>query len=232
MKVLSGVMRGVVIVTVMCAWGPAAAQVAAPDGDLIARNLDIAAERAFKQWIDQLASAPNMEGVQNIGIIALGRDTDGFTEILAARLSAQPNLRVVVLRGGVWNAIEDALALQDPNDGLGDIMDKATILWREVDGEFLFPETAVGAHALLIGRVRGVDRDWLRARTRFVLELARMDTRTMVAGGIVEGESRLSREDLMIYYKTEMVWGIVGVIVAFILLTLFLRFIHATKRVR
>ena len=189
-----------------------------PSGPIIERNIDRSAEEAFNNWVDNtLNKAPHSQGIKNIGILELAGDNRNFTELLKNRLTESGKFHVVILRGKDWMAIEDELARTDPDSGWGDIMNKATIKWREDRGAYVLPETTLGTDALLLGRVRSVDTDWLRARTRFSLNLARVDNREIVAGGIAEGESILPFMDMIIYYKVQLV-VILGILVALIII--------------
>lgn len=181
-----------------------AAPIEAPKGALVRRNVDQAAAKAFDQWIARLEAAPHTEGIVTIGILPLGGDPAGFTDILEAKLSAMNRFRVVILSGREWNAIEDEVARQDPDEGFGDIMDKASLVWESMGDEFKIGETTKGAQAILFGKFRDGDGDWLRARASFTLKLGTVGTRELVAGGLVEGESVQSVKDLAIYYKVEL----------------------------
>ncbi len=183
----------------------AAAPLEAPKGALVRRNVDLAAAKAFDAWVAQLQAAPHTEGIVTIGILPLGGDPAGFTQILEAKLTALDRFRIVILSGPEWNAIEDEVARQDPDEGFGDIMDKAYSVWTNLPGdEYQISETTKGAQAILFGKFRDVDADWLRARTRFTLKLGTVGTRELVAGGLVEGESILTVRDLLVYYKIEL----------------------------
>lgn len=204
-----------------------------PTGDIVSRNIDRAAEKAFAGWIrDTLQRAPHREGIRNIGILKLAGDTGEFTELLKNQLTVLGNYNVVILSGPEWDVIEDELARTDPSSGWGDIMDKATITWREERGRWALPETTVAADAILIGRERGLDTDWLRARTRFSLNLARVDTRQLVAGGMAEGESMLPLKDLIIYYKVEIVIALVALFALLLVLRMFRSLVRAGTRPR
>ncbi|MFH0909539.1 MAG: hypothetical protein V1929_12335 [bacterium] len=211
---------------------PASAALEAPRGSIVERNIDLAAEKAFDQWMGSLESAPHADDVQNIGILKLAGDTRDFTSLLAEKLTASKRFHVVILSGGDWNAIEDEMARQDVDAGFGDIMNKATIMWTNARGAYVIPETTKGADALLLGRVRDVDGDWLRARARITMHLARVDTRTQVAGGIAEGESVMSIRDLAIYFKVELLIGAGCLVVAMILLALIRGFFKGMSRPR
>lgn len=175
-----------------------------PSGPVVQRNVELAAESAIQNWIASLDGAPRFDTIANVGILPLGGDGLYFTTTLSDTLSRSGKLRVVILRGAAWDAIEDELARQDPDGGWGDIMDKASIAWTENRGVYELPETTLGADALLMGQVRSIDTDWLRARVRLNLRLIKVDTREVIAGGVMEGESVLSWRDAAIYYKTEI----------------------------
>ena len=206
--------------------------VARPLGDIVERNLDRAAENAIRGWIGKLQDAPNLENVKNIGIIRLDNDARDFTELLSALLSADRRFQVTILSGGEWDAIEDELARTDPDSGYGDIMAKASIIWQAQRDAYVIPETAQGADALLIGRVRGVDTDWLRARVRLALHLARIDTRTQAGGGIAEGESVTAWKDLLIYYKIPAAIAAAGLIALIVILMLLHSLVKRATRPR
>ena len=210
-----------------------AAGIEPPSGPIIERNIDRAAENAFNSWVDNtLNSAPHSQGIINIGILELSGDNRNFTELLKNRLTKSGKYHVVILRGKDWMAIEDELARTDPDSGWGDIMNKATIKWREDRGMYVLPETTSGTDALLLGRVRSVDTDWLRARTRFSLNLARVDNRDLLAGGIAEGESVLPVMDMIIYYKIELV-VILGILIALIIFLFLIKTVlRAGRRAR
>ncbi len=194
--------------TMLAGWmllaGTAPAAFQAPTGVIRERTIDRAAGQAIEQWIREALNAPHLEGVANIGILPLANDPRNFTELLAARLSAEKRFHVVILRGADWKEIEDEWARTDPNSGFGDIMDKAAIKWKAVRGTYVIPESAKGADALLVGRVRHVDEDWLRAWVSIPLSLARVDTRERIGGANAEGESYPPLRDLVIYYKVEI----------------------------
>jgi hypothetical protein len=216
----------------LLAAGPALA-LEPPSGDIISRNIDRSAEKAFANWIrDTLQRAPHREGIRNIGILKLAGDSGDFTALLKNQLTTVGNYNVVILSGADWDVIEDELARTDPSSGWGDIMDKATIKWREERGRYALPETTVAADAILIGQQRGLDTDWLRARSRFALNLARVDTRQLVAGGVAEGESLLPLKDLIIYYKVEIVLALIALIILLLVLRMFRSLIRAGTRPR
>ena len=206
-------------VTMMWA-GTAVGAIEAPKGAIVERNVDLAAEKAIDAWIAQLQAAPHLEDVKNIGILPLAGDASNFTELLAAKLTSLQQFHVVILSGKDWMSIEEELARTDPNEGYGDIMDKASIKWSSDRGDYTLPDTALGADALLLGHVRQVDSDWLRARARFTLHLAGVEKRTQIAGGIAEGESVMSWKDLLIYYKIQVIVGVLILIGALIVLAM------------
>ena len=195
-----------------------AAPLEVPQGALVRRNIDLAAAKAFDQWIVQLEAAPHVEGIETIGILPLNGDPKGFTDILEAKLSAMNRFRVVILSGPEWDAIEDEVARQDPDEGFGDIMDKATLVWKSMGDEYAIAETAKGAQAILFGKFRDGDGDWLRARASFTLKLGTVGTRELVAGGLVEGESVQTVKDLAIYYKVELALLALALVVLVIVL--------------
>ncbi|MBN1672417.1 MAG: hypothetical protein JXR37_15360 [Kiritimatiellae bacterium] len=207
-----------VLTTIVLLAGPALAAISAPKGGIVERNIDLAAENAFDTWIESLQKAPHTEEVQYIGILPLAGDNRDFTALLAEKLTQLKRFHVVILSGKEWMAIEDELARTDPDAGFGDIMDKASIKWKELRDSFTLPETAKGADAILLGRIRSTDGDWLRARIRFTLHLAKVDTRTQIAGGIAEGESVMAVKDLLIYYKVALALAVVALIVLLIVL--------------
>lgn len=182
----------------------AAPPLEAPKGALVRRNVDQAVAKAFDAWVAQLQAAPHTEGIVTIGVLPLAGDPAGYTQILEAKLTALARFRVVILNGPEWNAIEQEVARQDPDEGFGDIMDKATLVWESMGDEYKIGETTKGAQAILFGKFRDVDADWLRARASFTLKLGTVGTRELVAGGLVEGESLQSVKDLVIYYKVEL----------------------------
>lgn len=191
----------------------AVAPIEPPQGALIRRNIDQSAAQAFDQWIAQLQAAPHTEGIVTIGVLPLGGDSVDFTDILVAKLTALERFRVVILDGKEWNAIEEEVARQDPDEGFGDLMDKATVVWTNMGDEYVISETTQGAQAILFGKFRDWDGDWLRARTRFTLKLGTVGTRELVAGGLVEGESVQSVKDLAIYYKVELAVLALGIVI-------------------
>lgn len=202
------VRKCLIVLACIASWGlrPAdAALFQKPGGPLLQRTLDQAAEDAVNKWIESLSAAPRFETVENVGILNLSRDSREFTEILSDALSRNPRLRVVVLRGPAWDAIEDEMARQDPEEGWGDIMDKAAIAWDNTRGEYSLPESTLPANALLMGQVRSIDTDnWLIPRVQLNLRLVTVKTREVVAGGFVTGEATISWRDLAIYYKMEI----------------------------
>ena len=216
------------MLTAVASW----AAVEAPQGAIVERNIDLAAQKAFNAWVTQLLSAPNTENVQNIGIVPLAGDNADFTTLLAERLTAEKKLHVVVLSGAGWDAIEEEMARQDPDSGLGDIMDKATIKWQESRGSYVIPETTKGTDALLIGNVRSIDGDWLRARTRFTLHLVKVDTREQIGGSVAEGESMMTFRDLLIYYKVQVMIAILLLIGLIIVWRIWRSFLKAATRPR
>lgn len=202
------------------------------EGPIVERNVDLAAEAAFDQWAQTLDASPHTEEIQNIGILRLVGDDRQLTDLLAAKLTQLDRFRVVILGGRDWMAIENELARQDPEEGFGDIMDKASIKWREERDMWVIPETTKGADALLMGRVRSVDADWLRSRIRFTLHLARVDTREQIAGGIVEGEAVLTPKDFVIYYKIQILWGLAIFVAVIIVLCLLRSMLKSMTRPR
>ena len=193
---------------------PAGAQsIQAPDGPIVQRYIDLAAEQAFDQWIQHLTADPKAESVQRIGLLRLDSDPGNLTSILQGKLTRLDSVRVVTLGGPVWHVIERELEKQEIGEGYGDIFDKATIVWREDGG---FPETTIGADAILLGHVRSVERTWLRTIVRVQIFLARIDTREQLAGGLYTGETVLSPRDFMFYYSTQLIWA-VGILVAIII---------------
>ncbi len=175
-----------------------------PSGAVVHRNVELAAESAIQEWINSLDEAPRFETLSTIGVLPLRGDGLLFETLLSDALSRHGDVRVVILQGPAWDAIEEELARQDPDGGWGDIMDKASIAWTESRSEYALPESALGANALLMGQIRSVDTDWLRARVRLNLRLIKVDTREVVAGGSVEGESVMIWQDVVIYYKIEI----------------------------
>lgn len=210
----------------------AVAEIKAPEGSIVARNVDRAAEEAFRTWIGKLKDAPRTEGIRNIGILPLEGDTRDFTALLKNSLSLNRNYRVVILSGKEWEVIEDELARTDPDSGMGDIIDKSTIQWERYRERYVLPETAQGTDAILLGRVRGVDTDWLRARARFALYLVRVDTREQVGGGIAEGESYMPVLDLIIYYKLIVAISLIALIVLIVLIVIIKPLIRSGRRPR
>jgi hypothetical protein len=196
-----------------------AQSVAAPEGEIVQRYIDLAAEQAFDQWIGDLGADAKTEPVQRIGMLRLDRDPGNLTSILQGKLTRLDQIRVVTLGGSVWNAIERELARTDPDEGYGDIFDRATIVWREDGG---FPETTLGADALLLGHVRSVEHTWLRTIVRVQIFLARIDNREQLAGGVYTGEAVLSPRDFMFYYSTQLIWG-AGIFIALIIVLCVLR---------
>lgn len=184
--------------------GARAALFQQPTGPVVHRNIELAAESAIQDWIASLDAAPRFETLSNIGVLPLRGDGLLFETTLSDALSRHGKVRVVILEGAAWDAIEDELARQDPDGGWGDVMDKASIAWTESRGTFALPESALGADALLMGQIRSIDTDWLRARVRLNLRLIKVDTREVIAGGAVEGESMMTWQDVVIYYKIEI----------------------------
>jgi hypothetical protein len=198
-------------------------RIEAPSGPIVDRYVDMAAEQAFGQWIRDLTADPKAESVQRVGMLRLDGDPGNLTSILQGKLTRLDRIRIVTLGGSVWNVIERELARTDPDEGYGDIFDKATIVWREDQG---LPETTIGADAILLGQVRSVERTWLRTIVRVQIFLARVDTREQLAGGLYVGEAVLSSRDFMFYYSKELIWGaviFVGVLIALWLLRCILR---------
>ena len=209
-----------------------AAPIEPPKGALVRRNIDLAADQAFDSWVAQLQAAPHTDGIVTIGVLPLSGDVFDFTDILVAKLTALERFRVVILNGKEWDAIEEELARQDPDEGFGDIMDKATLAWKSMGEGYAISETTQGAQAILFGNFRDWDGDWLRARTRFSLKLGTVGTRELVAGGLVEGESILSIRDLVIYYKVELAGLAVGLVVLVMILRAFKGFTSKMSRPR
>ena len=211
---------------------PARAAIAPPSGPIIERNIDRAAEAAVDQWMAQLQKAPRTESVQNIGILPLGNDQRNFTTLLVEKLSTDKRFHVVILKGKDWDAIESEMARTDPDGGMGDIFNKATIQWKQMRDTYVIPESTKGADALLLGSVRSVDPDWLRARVRITLHLSRVDTREQIGGGIAEGESMMSWKDLLLYYKVQASLAVAGLVVLLIILGLLGKFSRGMSRPR
>lgn len=204
----------------------------APSGPAVERNLDLAAEKAFASWVADVGKAPHIESVKNIGILRLAGDTSDFTTLLADQLTQLGRFKVVILSGPEWDALETEVARQDPDGGLGDMMDKASIIWKSSRGAYQLPEEIQGADALLIGSVRSLDGDWLRARAAFTLHLGTVGERTRISGGRAEGENILSWKDLVVIYKIQILLGLAGVAVLIIVLNLLKSFVHRMTRAR
>ncbi len=204
----------------------------APSGPAVDRNLDLAAEKAFASWVAELEKAPHIEAVKNIGVLKLAGDTSDFTTLLADQLTQVGRFKVVILSGPEWDALETEVARQDPDAGLGDMMDKASIIWKSSRGSYQLPEAIQGADALLIGSVRNLDGDWLRARAIFSLHLGTVGERTRISGGRAEGESVMGWKDIAVIYKTQILLGIVGLIALIILLGFLKSFITSMTRAR
>jgi hypothetical protein len=206
-----------------------AQSVSAPEGPMVQRYIDLAVEQAYDQWIQDLSADPKAESVQRIGMLRLDKDTGNLTEILQGKLTRLSHLRIVTLGGSVWNVIERELARTDPDQGYGDIFDKATIVWGE---QQTIPETTIGADAILLGHVRSVEQTWLRTIVRVQIFLARVDTREQLAGGIYTGEAVLSPRDFLFYYSTQLIWGVIILVGLIFVLGLLRGLVKAMTRPR
>lgn len=215
---------------ILCAVLPAHAQrVEAPSGPIVQRYIDMAAEQAFDQWVNDLMADTKVESVERVGMLRLDGDPGNLTSILQGKLTRLDTIRIVTLGGPVWNAIERELARTDPDEGYGDIFDKATIVWTEDAG---IPETTIGADAILLGHVRSVEQTWLRTIVRVQVFLARVDTREQMAGGIYTGEAVLSARDFAFYYSTQLIWAAVIFVAVIIALWMLRGLLKATTRPR
>lgn len=224
--------KSLILSLLVLAPGLALAGLVPPKGPILERNIDHAAQSAFDQWVTQLSKSPHIDAIRTIGILPLADDTAQFTTLLEARLSQLPNVKVVILRGPKWDAIEEEVARTDPSEGFGDIMNKASLIWQEVRGEYQLPESALGADALVFGQVRRVDPDWPLSRVTAVLMMGSVAERTLIAGGTVEGESTLGWKDLALYYKGTIVIIALGVIGLIVLVCLLKGFVRAMTRPR
>ncbi len=213
-----------VILAVFVSLAPASAQpIEAPEGAIVQRYIDLAAERAFSEWVADLRADSKAEAVERIGMVRLDGDPGDLTSILQGQLTRLDDLRIVTLGGSVWRVIENELARTDPEEGYGDIFNQATIIWGE---DQTIPQTVTGPDAILLGHVRSVERSWLRTIVRVQIFLARVDTREQLAGGIYTGEAVLSPRDAFFYYTWHIVWGVVilaGVLIALVIMRSLLR---------
>ncbi|MBA4386638.1 MAG: hypothetical protein C0404_01585 [Verrucomicrobia bacterium] len=209
-----------------------AAPLEAPKGKVVSRNVELAVEKAFDKWIADLEKAPHTESITNIGIIRLRGDVSNFTSLLAEKMSVNRKFHVVILSGPDWDEIEKEWARQDPGSGLGDIMNKITVKWEKKGDRYVIPETAKGADTLLLGEVRSVEDDWLRARVRAAVHLAKIGEREQVAGGIAEGEAVMSWTDLAVYYKVELLLVLAGLAALIVIILLIRGFLRMTTRPR
>lgn len=224
--------KSLILSLLVLAPGLALAALVPPRGPILERNIDRAAQSAFDQWAAQLEKAPHASAIRTIGILPLADDPAQFTTLLEARLSQLPNVKVVILRGPKWDAIEEEVARTDPSEGFGDIMNKASLIWQEVRGDYQIPESALGADALLFGQIRRVDPDWPRSRVTAVLMMGGVAERTLIAGGTVEGESTLGWKDLAIYYKGTIAIAVLCFIGLIVILCLIKGFVRAMTRPR
>ncbi len=209
---------------------PANAQrVEAPSGPIVQRYIDMAAEQAFDQWVTDLMADAKVESVQRVGMLRLDGDPGNLTSILQGKLTRLDQVRIVTLGGSVWHVIERELARTDPDEGYGDIFDKATIVWTEDAG---IPETTMGADAILLGHVRSVEQTWLRTIVRVQVFLARVDTREQLAGGIYTGEAVLSMRDFAFYYSTQLIWAAAIFVAVIIVLCLLRSLLKSMTRAR
>lgn len=203
---MKGIQFSCAVMAFAC-WGTAAQAglFEKPSGPLVERAIDRAAQAAVDQWIASLDQAPRYDQVAHVGVVGLGADGRSYTTLLTDALSRNPRVRVVVLDGADWAAIEQLVATTDPEEGWGDIYDKASLLWKEEREGYSLPGTALAADALLMGRVRSVDTDnWINPKVQLNLRLVTADTREIIAGGMVEGESHLHWKDALVYYKVEV----------------------------
>ncbi len=206
-----------------------AQRIEGPSGPIVDRYIDLAAERAFDQWVADLQADPKAEAVQRVGIVRLDRDPGNLSSILQGKMTRLDAIRIVTLGGSVWNVIERELARTDPDEGYGDIFNRATIVWTEEAG---IPETTIGADAILLGHVRSVEHTWLRTIVRVQVFLARVDTREQLAGGIYTGEAVLSPRDFLFHYSTQLIWGVAILVAAIVVVWLLRSILRATTRPR